>query len=170
MVQKIINRANLLPFIILLIFSTVYCDSILPPLEELKLMSLEEKEALYNTHKMKPFLNMVYPLPPFGGYYKLGNFKEGIVKYYALMLGGGLVFIALRGAGMAHGNYFFPDHDGSITAAESFVKVVIPIMMADIYFQSKKFNKDLRKAIFEPSSSKIWRTITIEDSRLYNAY
>ena len=160
MVQEAINRSSILSFIALLIFSIVYCDSTLPPLEELKLMSLEEKEALYNTHRTKPLLNMIYPFPPFGGYYKLGKFKEGILKYYALVLGGGLLFIPLKGAGAVHGNYFFPDQNGNVAAGESFVKIVIPIMMADIYFQSKKFNKNLRKEIFEPN----------EKSRTYNAY
>ncbi len=121
----------------------------LPSKLEIEMMTEEEKLLLYEKHKINPYLNLIYPIPPisiFVGYYKINHFGKGILKYF--------MFFAGTQSLLALGTY---DTLGGIdTSDEAFQKridtagnITIAILACDLFYQTKKYNRDLYKTIFD---------------------
>ena len=114
--------------------------------QKFEMMTKEEKQILYSEHKINPYLNLIYPIPPFTGYYRIGHFKEGIIKYFIL-------FAATQSL-VALGDYnFLYGIDRSDGAFEKRIdtsgKITMVILSFDLYFQTKKYNRNLYKTIFK---------------------
>jgi len=133
--------------IALLVVGNLFSQN-LPPQSEIKMMTEKQKQLLYEKYEINPYLNMIFPIPPFTGYYRVGHLKKGIVKYFVLFLGGMLI----TGLGSFDGREFnFEEtYTERIDATGS---IVFPILIFDVYLQTKKYNKKLYKSIHgkEPS-------------------
>ena len=124
-----------------------------------------EKQLLYEKYEINPYLNMIFPIPPFTGYYRVGHLTKGIVKYFVLFLGG--MFITGLGS-FDRGEFHIEEtYTERINATGN---IVLPILIFDVYLQTKKYNKKLYKSIYgtEPPSagtikkSKMNDTISID--------
>ena len=165
MVQKVLNIRILIAISISLSIGNLYSKDnksehikvgrvkfSMEELESMAQMTSIEKKMLYDGYKINPYWNVIFPLPPFGGYYRIGKFGTGWAQYFAMMYGAGAVFVILRGAGYIKGNetFFFADQNGKTKAADSAVKIVVPLMMLDVFFKTKKYNKRLDDIINDP--------------------
>ena len=124
-----------------------------------------EKQLLYEKYEINPYLNMIFPIPPFTGYYRVGHLTKGIVKYFVLFLGG--MFITGLGS-FDRGEFHIEEtYTERINATGN---IVLPILIFDVYLQTKKYNKNLYKSIYgteTPSvgtikKSKVNDTISID--------
>ena len=114
--------------------------------EKIQTMHEQEKQLLYNQHKKNSYLNAIYPIPPFTGYYRVGHIKRGMLKYFTINL---LIrsFTAMADYDFASGV------DMSDEALERRInhagKTTTAITIIDIYFQTNKYNRKLYKRIFK---------------------
>ncbi len=137
----------------------------LPPQSKIKMMTEKQKQLLYEKYEINPYLNMIFPIPPFTGYYRVGHLTKGIVKYFVLFLGG--MFITGLGS-FDRGEFHIEEtYTERINATGN---IVLPILIFDVYLQTKKYNKNLYKSIYgteTPSvgtikKSKVNDTISID--------
>ena len=114
--------------------------------EKIQTMNKQEKQLLYNQHKKNSYLNAIYPIPPFTGYYRVGHIKRGMLKFFTINL---LIrsftamadYDSLSGVDMSdEALERRMDHAGKTTMA---------ITVIDIYFQTNKYNRKLYKRIFK---------------------
>ena len=115
----------------------------LPSQHEMKMMTEQQKQLLYEKYEINPYLNMIFPIPPFTGYYRVGHFKKGIIKYFVVAQ----LYMVISGLATYDGREFKIEetYTERINAAGS---VVFPILIFDVYLQTKKYNKELYKSIY----------------------
>ena len=115
----------------------------LPSQHEMKMMTEQQKQLLYEKYEINPYLNMIFPIPPFTGYYRVGHFKKGFIKYFVLFMGGMLI----TGLGTFDGGEFHIEETYT-ERIDATMSVVFPILIFDVYLQTKKYNKELYKSIY----------------------
>ena len=115
--------------------------------KKIQTMSKQEKQLLYNQHKKNSYLNAIYPIPPFTGYYRVGHIKRGMLKFFAINL---LIrsFTAMADSDGTSGGVNMSD-EALERRIDHAARTTMAITVIDLYFQTNKYNRKLYKRIFK---------------------
>ena len=129
---------------IFLILSFIFCHSVdFPTDEEIIKMNDEEKNLLYQKHKINPYKNtLLSALLPTIGHYRIHKWWRGF---------GICVFSTVIQSSLSVYNRYNwsegvrPRTNEEIEQEQMILRVIVGL---DIYFQTEKYNDDLYKKIF----------------------
>ena len=130
--------------IIFLVLNFTFCHSVdFPSQEEIVKMNDEEKNLLYQKHKINPYKNtLLSAFLPTAGHYRIHKWWRG----FGICVLSNVVQSSLS----LYNRYSWSDGPRAKTNEEIEKEQTIlrAIITLDIYFQTEKYNDDLYKKIF----------------------